>query len=754
VPFDAAGRLSLPSAVVSEEDASPGPSLVERWTRLMIRWRWLVIAFWIVAVLVSFVAARGLGDLLTNRFSLPGTDTARAEKILKDEFGQKPTGSFDIVVVAENGDVQGAIAALDAAGEKAQQAVPGGTYVNAVPVSPAVASATIVSTLDPADAKTYVARVREALGEIPGARLYVTGQAAVEHDLEPIQDQDLKRGEFFIAIPIALLILIAVFGTLAFLIPFVFALCAIPATLGVVWIFANMMELSTYVTQLVSLIGLGISIDYSLLMVYRYREERQTGKDRTEAVVTTMETAGRAVIFSGTAVAIGLAMLLLMPLPFMRGFGIAGLTIPIVSLVCAVTLLPALLYMTADRLDRVRLVPKTVINRRADTERGFWMRLSKAIMRRPALFASVSAGLLIAFAIPAFWIEVGPGTNQGIPQDLESTRALTILGDAAGKGATAPTEIVIDTGRPGGVEAPAVTAAVGRLKEAVQADPQTVSVLVGQGAQGVDPTGRYLRVQAVGRDEYGTPAAMDFVDRLRSEIVPHAGFPPGVHVYAAGGPPSSVDFLDLVYGTFPWLVLVVLVLTYFLLLRAFRSVLLPLKAIILNMLSIGAAYGLMVLFFKWGAGEPFGLQSYDQIEGWIPVFLFAMLFGLSMDYEVFLVSRMREVWDSGEDNARAVSLGLAKTGRIVTAAGVIMIAAFSGFMVGRVLGLQQFGFGLAMAILVDITIVRMILLPSAMALFGRWNWWLPSNVARIFRVKPSPLAPKGARPSASPTRAR
>jgi RND superfamily putative drug exporter len=371
------------------------------------------------------------------------------------------------------------------------------------------------------------------------------------------------------------------------------------------------------------------------------------------------------------------------------------------------------------------------------------MRLAQAIMHRPKLFATASVAVLLAIAIPAFWIEVGPGTNSGIPQDLESTAALNLLGDAAGDGATAPTEIVIDSGRADGAEAPAVVAAVERLVAGLEADPEVRTVVSLTGAQGVDPTGRYLRLQAVGESEYGTPAAMDFVERFRDEIEPAAGFPAGVQVYAGGGPPSSVDFLDLTYGTFPWLVLGVLALTYVLLLRAFRSLLLPLKAIVLNLLSIGAAYGLLVVFFEWGAGGPLGLQSYDQIEGWIPVFLFAMLFGLSMDYEVFLVSRMREAWDAGEPNERAVAVGLAKTGRIVTAAGLIMIAAFSGFMIGRILGLQQFGFGLAIAILVDITLVRMLLLPSAMALLGRWNWWLPGPVARVARVRPSPLGQSG-----------
>jgi RND superfamily putative drug exporter len=273
-----------------------------------------------------------------------------------------------------------------------------------------------------------------------------------------------------------------------------------------------------------------------------------------------------------------------------------------------------------------------------------------------------------------------------------------------------------------------------------------------QSPQNVDPTGRYLHVEVTGRSEYGVPAALDFVDRLRDDIVPAAAFPDGVDVFAGGGPPSGVDFLDLTYGAFPWLVLGVLLLTYVLLLRAFRSLLIPLKAIILNLLSIGAAYGLLVVFFKWGAADWFGLISFDQIEGWIPVFVFAMVFGLSMDYEVFLVSRMREEWDRTHDNVKAVSLGLAKTGRIVTAAGLIMFAAFMGFVAGSIVGLQQFGFGLAMAILIDVTIVRALLVPSAMAIFGRWNWWLPDGVARLFRVKPSPLAPKATgRPAPSPS---
>jgi RND superfamily putative drug exporter len=314
----------------------------------------------------------------------------------------------------------------------------------------------------------------------------------------------------------------------------------------------------------------------------------------------------------------------------------------------------------------------------------------------------------------------------------------------------APTVIVGDTGRPGGVDTAGVRAAIGDLMTRLRADQEVASVTFDDTRQHVDPTGRYFNVEVVGKSEYGSLPALDFVDRLRDNVIPAAGFPQDVHVYAGGGPPGGVDFLDLTYGAFPWLVLGVLLLTYVLLLRAFRSLLLPLKAILLNLLSIAAAYGVLVMFFKWGGAGAFGLISFDQIEGWIPVFIFAMVFGLSMDYEVFLVSRMREEWDAGRPNDEAVAVGLAKTGRIVTAAGLVMVAAFMGFVAGSIVGLQQFGFGLAVAILLDVTLVRALLVPSAMELFGRWNWWLPSGVARVFRVKPSPLAPSS-RPAMSPT---
>jgi len=717
--------------------------LMERLTRFVLRRRWPVLAAWVVLFAVCGFASTQLADLLTNRFTLPGADTHRAELILEEHFGQRTTGAFTIVVEGE-GNAKSLVPQVRAGAERAAAELRTGKLVSVAPVTDDVVVAQIVSNLEPADSKARTDAMRQAVGAIAGAVVYVTGQAAIEHDLDPVFAEDLAKGEL-IAVPIALVILIFTFGTLAFLLPFAFTIVTIPTTLGIIWVFANFMELTTYLTNLVTLIGLGIAIDYSLLIVYRYREELRRGSPREEAIVNTMLTAGRTVVFSGTAVALGLALLLFMPLPFIRGFGVGGLIIPAVSVLAAVTFLPATLSLVGRPLDRVRLLPKSYLEHRADHEHGFWAVLSRFIMRYPKTVAGTTSALLILLTLPVLALELGPGSNEGIPRELEAMQGFELLSETVGAGATAPSAIVVDTGSADGAEDPAIARALTELSRLLEADPEVAAIQFERTAQHVDPTGRYLNIAVVGERDYGDPASLEFVDRLRGKIIPAAGFPPTAVVYAGGGPPGGKDFIDLTYSWFPWLVLAVLIATFFLLMRAFRSIVLPLKAIILNLLSIGAAYGLLVIVFKWGVGEWIGLIAFDQIEAWVPVMLFAMLFGLSMDYEVFLVSRMREEWDKGATNEEAVVLGLTKTGRLVTAAGLIMFAAFMGLIAGSIVGLQQFGFGLAAAILIDVTIVRALLVPSAMKLFGRWNWWLPEGLARVVRVEPSPLGEHRAR---------
>ena len=711
----------------------------------MLRFRWLVLAFWAAVIVVGFLGSIHLNRLLENTFTVPGTDSERARAILQQHFGDRSDGSF---IVVFRTPVTTPSAALEASVGRGAAVVPTGTTGPLRRVGE-IAYANVNTTLTLAQAKGYTNRVLNALRPPPGVTGFVSGQAAIQHDLDPIFKQDLRKGES-IALPIALVVLLLVFGISAIVtMPFLFAGATIMGTLGIVWIAAHLMTMATYATNLVQLIGLGIAIDYSLLVVYRYREELQRQPTAEDAVLRTMATAGRAVIFSGATVAIGLALLLFLPLPFMRSLGLAGFFIPLVSLAAAVTLQPALLSVYGRRgAKRVPLLPARW---RAEEDTGFWHRLAGAIMRRPFAFLALGGAILVAAAVPAYALELTPGSARGIPRFPQSVHGFDLLTAAVGPGALSPSQIVIDTGQGAGARTPQLRAAVARLAGELRRDPEVSYVLTGTRRPFVDPTARYAQVVVAGKHEYGSPQAQSFVHRLRGTMIPGARFPAGMRVLAGGGPPQGVDFLHQSYRYFPWLVLAVLVLTYLLLMRAFRSLLLPLKAVVLNLFSVAASYGMLVLVFHFGVGHDVvsGLYHDPQVEGWIPIFLFAMLFGLSMDYEVFLVTRMREAWDSGDDNREAVAHGLERTGRIVTAAAIIMVAAFSGFVAGRIVGLQQFGLGLAVAIFVDATVVRALLVPSLMAVLGRWNWWLPAGVARVVRVPASPL--DAHRPALSPS---
>ena len=721
-----------------------------RWTRFVLRFRWPILGVWLVVLLAGGFATTKLTPLLSNTFTVPGTDSERARTILQDHFGDRSDGEFLIIYKIRNGTA-GVRLKLERSIQRAATAVPGGKATALRDARGGVVYGSVLSSLNLAKAKGYTDDILQRLDPPPGVDGYVSGQAAIQDELDPIFNEDLKKGES-IAIPIALIVLLAVFGlSFAATIPFIFAAATITGTLGIVFIVAHHMTMATYVTNLVQLIGLGIAVDYSLLIVYRFREELGYGGSKDDAIIRTMSTAGRAVVFSGATVAIGLALLLFMPLPFMRSMGVGGFLIPLVSIAAAATLQPALLSVYGQRGVR-RVHVAEFVRRRLhiplphlagpDVEHGFWARLARNTMRRPLVFFAAGVALLVTAAIPVFALQLTPGSAQGIPQTPQAVRGLNVLRDAVGPGALSPSQIVIDAGQGGRVRSPQVQAAVQRLVRGVQSDPEVAFVQIGQSRRYVDASGRYEQLIVAGKHEYGDVPAQRFVARLRGNLIPDATFPAGVRVLAGGGPPQGVDFLNRSYGVFPWLVLAVLVLTYLLLMRAFRSVILPLKAVLLNLLSVAAAYGMLVVFFRWGAGQQLaGLYQFPQVEGWIPIFLFAMLFGLSMDYEVFLVTRRRETWDEVHDNVRAVSYGLERTGLIVTAAAIIMVAAFCGFVAGSIVGLQQFGLGLAVAIFVDATIVRALLVPSAMALFGRWNWWLPAPLARLVRVRPSPLEP-------------
>ncbi len=715
----------------------------------MLRFRWPILAVWLVVLLGGGYATSKLSPLLSNTFTVPGTDSERVRSILQQHFNDRSDGEFLIVYKVRNGSTAGVRPQLDRNIRAVAASIP---RAQATPLRAApggVLYGSVLTTFNLADAKGYTDDLERALRAPPGVDAFVSGQPAIEHDLDPILNSDLAKGES-IAIPIALLVLLAVFGlSFAATIPFLFAAATITATLGIVFIVAHHMTMATYVTNLVQLIGLGIAVDYSLFIVYRYREELAKGGSKDDAIVRTMETAGRAVMFSGATVAIGLSLLLFMPLPFMRSMGVGGFLIPLISILAAATLQPALLSVYGRRgVARVHVaewfrrkgVPLPHLAG-ADVEHGFWARLARMIMARPVMFLLAGVGVLVACALPLLALQLTPGSAQGIPQTPEAVRGLNVLRGAVGSGALSPTQILVDGGRAGAVRTPELQGAIGQLARRLQADPEVAYVQSGSSGRFVDSSGRYEQLIVAGKHEYGDEPSQSLVGRMRDSIVPSIDVPDGARVLVGGGPAQGVDFLHQSYKYFPWMVLAVLILTFLVLMRAFRSVILPIKAVLLNLLSVGAAYGMLVVVFKWGVGaDVAGLYQFPQIEGWIPIFLFAMLFGLSMDYEVFLVTRMRETWDEEHDNVRAVSYGLERTGLIVTAAAIIMVAAFSGFVAGSVVGLQQFGLGLAVAVFVDATVVRALLVPALMAIFGRWNWWLPARLARLVRVRPSPLA--------------
>jgi uncharacterized membrane protein YdfJ with MMPL/SSD domain len=708
--------------------------VLERWTRAVLRFRLAVLTLWLFILVFGIWTTTRLPGLLSNSFAVPGTDSDRARTILERNFGERSDGSFAVIFPTSHPTDSGTRRRLARRLARAAQVVPTG-HAGRLMTGGGILYGTVDTTLDLRHAKRYTDDLRHALVTERGPPAHVTGQPAIQHDLDPVFDSNLRDGEK-IAIPIALLILVAVFGvSLAVAIPFAFAVCTITGTLAIVYGLAHELSIVTYVTNLVGLIGLGLAIDYSLLVVLRFREEVERGLPTEDAIVRTIATAGRAVIFSGLAVAAGLALLLVIPVPFIRSMGVGGLLIPLVSILAALTLQPALLSLAGRR--GVRAI--ALRTRSYGVEHGFWERLAGAIMRRPAPFLAGGTAVLVAAAAPALFLQVTPASLSTVPRSLEAIRGFDLLADRVAAGAATPTQVVIDARAPGDATRQPLQSAIDRLGEALVRDPEAYVVASGAEPPYVDRTTRYARVIVVNRHVYGEQPTQDFVRRLRERLVPASRFPKGSEVFVGGIPAQGFDYLTSAYGSFLWLAAGALVLMYLILLRAFRSILIPLKAVLLNGLTVAAAYGMLVVAFRWGpATDALGLSRADEIEGWIPIFLFATLFGVSMDYEVFLVMRMREAWDQGHDNARAIAYGLERTGRLVTAAALIMVAAFAGFVGGDIGALQQFGLGLTFAVLLDATIVRAVMVPSLMAVFGEYNWWLPNRVARFAG---SPLVP-------------
>jgi RND superfamily putative drug exporter len=707
-------------------------------TRYILRYRVLVLALWIAIIGFGAFASAGVNERLSTSLAVPGSDSTAAEKIQIEHFGENSEGTFTVVYHFEQATNE-EIVAMKAKIERAAQAIPSGKVIQSKALG-GILYAGIGTSLTLKDASRLTEQLRTALKDQGLSDAMVTGPPAIQGDFEPILTRDLRAGGL-LAIAIALTVLVISFGlSWAVLLPFITAAATIAAAISVVYLLAGKILMVLYIPNVVELIGLGLAIDYSILITHRFISEiKMSPEDREGAVLRTMATAGRTVFLSGVTASIGLATLFLVPVPFIRSLGAAGLVVPIVSVLAALTLQPVILSLLGANGVRPHLI-QGFFNTQ-DEMQGLWAMIAAVVIKRPW---QVLGGGLTALAIAAssiFWLQLTPTSLHAIPSEIESARGLNFIVDRIGPGIVTPTVVIIDYAKPGQALLPENIQKRTDLSLAIIKDDEVLAAITDSNERYVDSTGRYQRIFVMGINEFGAEESKAFIKRLRETYIAQSPLAQVADVYVGGAPAQGVDFLHSVYSVFPFIFFAALAIAYFLLIRSFRSLLLPLIAVVLDLISLAATYGLLVAVFKFGfLADLLGTYRVSQIEGWVPVFLFAVLFGLSMDYEVFIVSRMREARDMGKSTLEAIREGLAHTGGVVTAAAIILVGALGGLANGHIAGLQELGVGLALGILIDATIVRTLLLPSVMTLLGKWNWWLPEPVAKAAMVKASPLS--------------
>jgi RND superfamily putative drug exporter len=477
---------------------------------------------------------------------------------------------------------------------------------------------------------------------------------------------------------------------------------------------------SIIVQFLIALVGLGVAIDYALLMIFRFRDELREGNDVETALVETMTHAGRSVIVSGSTVAVGLLSMLVLPLPFIRSMGLGGMLIPAVSVLAAITLLPAMLAVLGERINSVRLMPKRYVDR-GHPEDGLWGRWARFVLRRPVPVAVI--GLAITIVLAVIGIQLNPNESQmkNFPGTGTAIQGRQMLADAGiSPGVMKPFDILVEhNGNPG------------TTVEKVSAVPGVVGA-VAPGGPGWQKNGDSI-VEAFANVDGAAPQIQGIINRVNATLK-------GSDATLAGTAAVDRDFVHAVYGNFPYVLAFVLVLTLVLLTRAFRSIVLPIKAAILNLISLGAAFGIVVFIFQMGHGSGlWNITATQAITAWIPLMIFAFLFGLSMDYEVFMLTRMREAYDETGSTERAIELGLARTGKLVTSAALILMFAFLVLSSSPGFEIKEFAIGLAAGIIFDATVIRALLVPAIMRLLGDANWWMPQWTKRVLMVDAPPV---------------
>jgi putative drug exporter of the RND superfamily len=714
---------------------------------------WRTVVAWVVALITAgILTSQFLGNALTTDTDFTDEPEAKRAASLLEERMRGPNKDTEFVVVTAEKtvtepeyrafvrDLQHTITAL---GPDVVQHV--GSYLtNEGPVSQSGLSTLLPVTLAGTDgaATEQAELLAESVRRVEpprGFEVLVAGPATVENDFIRLAEEGLQKGET-VGLAVALMVLVFVFGAVvAGLIPIILGVTAIAIALGGAAALGLAFDLPFFIANIITMIGLAVGIDYSLFIVSRYREERANGLGKLDAIGRAGATASKAVFFSGLTVVVALMGMLLLPNTIFRSIGLGAILVVVIAVVASMTLLPAVLALMGDKIDALRIRGGRW-GRRQRYGR-FWDRITGTVMRRPVASLVLAAGVLVVAALPYFSINEGFAGVSTLPDESQSKRAFLIMEREFSGGLGSPVEIVVD-----GEITPSVMTKIEDMQAAMEADPS-----FGSSGVMVNDAGDLALVSAPLAGDVAANAAMDSVVELRSRLVPEIFNGAPVEVLVGGETAYNVDYLDQANFYTPIVFLFVLGMSFVLLTLAFRSIVIPAKAIAMNLLSVGAAYGLIVLFFQQGVGPKFikdiagwlGFSQVEAIETGLPLFVFSVLFGLSMDYHVFLLSRIRERFDQTGDNGESVAYGLRTTGALITGAAAVMVAVFGGFAAGSLVPLQQMGFGLAVAVALDATIVRSVLVPATMKLLGDYNWYLPSWLEWLPEVSIEGIAPEG-----------
>ena len=724
--------------------------------RVSARRPWLTIGAWVALVIVaSALNVNLLESATTTEFRLAGSyESEKASALLAARLPASQAITEIVVVQSESltvddpafrAKVDSVFTGILALGS---DVVAGGGHYYLLDDDRLVSAdrkTTVMAVLMTGSLADAEMNVEDVLGVIEeanaseGFRVLIVGPASVSYESLEFAREDLEQGERF-GIPVALIILLVLFGAVvAALAPIGLAVVAIAIALGLVALIGQVFELSFFVTLMVTMIGLAVGIDYSLFIISRFREEMGRGLSTRDAVAKTGDTAGRTVLFSGVTVMIALCGLLIVPFSFFQSLGIGAILVVLVALAATLTLLPAVLALLGPRINRLS-IPFIGAGRlegsgdEAPSHDGFWEVTTRLVTRYPVISILVIGVPLVAVTLFYFQIQTGINGVDTFPEGAETREAFLVLEEhpKLSFGVANPLEIVID----GDISNAQVLAALDQLE----------TTLAGSGIsplpplRQISPAGDLALLRVIVPGEPRSHAAVDVVTAIREQHVPAAfgdGVPATVHVGGVSG--ETADVFAIVERYTPIVFAFVLGFSFIVLLLVFRSIVIPIKAVVMNLLSVGAAYGILVLVFQKGVGtDLLGFQHAEVIDVWIPLFLFSILFGLSMDYHVFLLSRVRERYDQTGNNAEAVAYGLRETAGLITGAALIMVAVFGAFASGKTIINQQVGFGLAVAILLDATLVRSVLVPASMELLGSRNWYLPSWLEWLpdLRVEP------------------